>query len=284
MTDSGGLQPAERRQTTVPGVYTLGSNAAERERLRRQADDLLPHALALLAKADLPLGAAAIDLGCGPRGMLELLAERVGQTGRVVGVDIDPNHVAMARDMVASRQLSNVELVQGDARSTGLPAASFDLVSARLVLVNIPDPGQVVAEMARLVRPGGWVVAEEGELCAVCYPPHPAWDRLTEIFQANWRADGADFFLGRRLGELLRDAGFDRIGVEARADVYPAGNSRRTIHPDLVRSMRPTIVGRGLADEAELVELDRQVREHLADPNTLVLPYIYFLAWGRGPD
>ena len=284
MTDSRELQTALQAQPSVPAVYTLGSDAAERERLRRQSDELLPHSVALLGHVDLPLGAAAIDLGCGPRGMLELLAERVGPTGRVVGVDINPSHVAMACEMVASRQLSNVEVVQGDARSTHLPAASFDLVSARLVLVNIPDPAQVVAEMSRLLRTGGWVVAEEGELCALCYPPHPAWDRLTELFQATWRADGADFFLGRRVGELLRQAGFDGVGVEARADVYPAGSSRRTIHPDLVRSMRAKIVGRGLAEEAELDELDRQVREHLADPNTLVLPYIYFLAWGRKPD
>ncbi|MBV9547597.1 MAG: methyltransferase domain-containing protein [Chloroflexi bacterium] len=281
MTDSIHLQAGDRKEATAPGVYTLGSDAAERERLRRQSDDLLPHALALLGHSDLPPGSSAVDLGCGPSGMLELLAERVGPTGHVVGVDINPSHVAMAQEMVASRHLLNVEVVQGDARATDLPAASFDLVSARLVLVNIPDPAQVVTEMARLLRPGGWVVAEEGELCALCYPPHPAWDRLTEIFQATWRADGADFFLGRRLGELLRNAGFDGIGVEARADVYPAGSSRRTIHPDLVRSMRPKVVGRGLADEAELDELDHQVREHLADPNTLVLPYIYFLAWGR---
>ena len=107
---------------------------------------------------------------------------------------------------------------------------------------------------------------------------------MTEIFQAAWRADGADFFLGRRLGELLRQVGFDGVGVEAKADVYPAGSSRRTIHPDLVRSMRAKIVGRGLAEEAELDELDAQVRKHLADPNTLVIPYIYFLIWGHKPE
>ncbi|MBV9895552.1 MAG: methyltransferase domain-containing protein, partial [Chloroflexi bacterium] len=252
MTDSTQPPASNRKRPAASAVSTLGSDAAERERLRRQSDDLLPHAVALLGHVDLPPGSSAIDLGCGPSGMLELLAERVGPTGRVVGVDIDPAHVAMARDLVASKQLPNVEVVQGDAQSTGVPAASFDLVSARLVLVNIPDPSQVVAEMARLVRPGGWVVAEEGELCALCYPPHPAWDRLTEIFQATWRADGADSFLGRRLGELLRQAGFDGVGVEARADVYPAGSSRRTIHPDLMRSMRAKILGRGLAEEAEL--------------------------------
>jgi hypothetical protein len=114
-------------------------------------------------------------------------------------------------------------------------------------------------------------------------PTASAWDRLNDVFQATWRADGADLYLGRRLPELLRRAGFERVGVEARADVYAPGSSRRTIHPDLVRSMRAKIVGYGLADEAELQQLDGQVREHLADPHTLTLPHLYVLAWGRKP-
>jgi hypothetical protein len=47
--------------------------------------------------------------------------------------------------------------------------------------------------------------------------------------------------------------------------------------------MRAKVLGRGLAEEAELDELDRQVREQLANPSTLVIPHIYFLARGRNP-
>ena len=47
--------------------------------------------------------------------------------------------------------------------------------------------------------------------------------------------------------------------------------------------MRPRILERGLAGERELEELDRAAREHLDDPDTLVLPHLLFLAWGRKP-
>ena len=47
---------------------------------------------------------------------------------------------------------------------------------------------------------------------------------------------------------------------------YPAGHSRRTLLPDLVRSLRPVILELGLSDERELAEVDRAVRAHLADP------------------
>jgi ubiquinone/menaquinone biosynthesis C-methylase UbiE len=61
-----------------------------------------------------------IDVGCGPGGILELLAERVGPRGRVVGLEVDPVHVAMARELVAEQGLTNVEVIQADARHTGL--------------------------------------------------------------------------------------------------------------------------------------------------------------------
>jgi hypothetical protein len=90
---------------------------------------------------------------------------------------------------------------------------------------------------------------------SVCYPAHPAWDRLTQIFFSAQEVDGADTFIGRRLPELFRQAGLVDIGVEAKADIYPAGHSRRTIRADLVRSMRPKILAAGIASERELDEV-----------------------------
>jgi hypothetical protein len=95
--------------------------------------------------------------------------------------------------------------------------------------------------------------------------------------------DGADTFIGRRLPELFRQVGLTAIDAEAKADIYPAGHSRRTIRADLVRSMRPKILASGIATERELDEVDQAVREHLSNPDTLMLPHLLFLAWGRKP-
>ena len=153
---------SEAASPTSP-VYTLGSNPAEQNRLRRQSDDLHPHALTMLARTGLQPGAATLDLGCGPRGTIELLSQRVGPTGRVTGMDVNPVHVDLARQLVLEKGLGNVEILQGDARRTGLPSATFDLVYARLLLINIPAPQEVMAEMARLTKPGGWVAIEEAD-------------------------------------------------------------------------------------------------------------------------
>jgi SAM-dependent methyltransferase len=265
-------------------VYALGSNPAERDRLRRQSEELREQSAALLDRVGIQPGWRAVDLGCGPSGILELLAERVGPQGHVTGLDVELANVALARAFAAERGLTNVTVTEGDARRTELPAGSFDLAHARTLLINIPDPGAVVAEMARLVRPGGWVAFIEPDIGAsLCHPALPAYDRLLEIFWDANVSDGADTHIGRRLPELLRQAGLTDIGVEARADIHPHGHSRRTLHADLVRSMRPKILDRGIASEQELDEVDQAVREHLDDPDTLVLPSLLFLAWGRKP-
>jgi ubiquinone/menaquinone biosynthesis C-methylase UbiE len=262
--------------------YALGRDLAESARLQRQSEELRTDSSALLDRVGLRPGQAAIDVGCGPSGIIELLSERVSPGGRVVGLDADPAHVATARDLARQRGLNNVAIVAADARHTGLPRGSFDLVHGRTLLVTVPEPAEILAEMVRLARPGGWIASLEPDAeYSLCYPAHPGWTRLSEIFTAAFRRNGADLQIGRRLTELYREAGLHDIGVEARAGVYRASDTRRTVRPDLVRSMRPVILKLGLADERELDELDRTVRQHLDDPRTLVMPHLSFLAWGR---
>ena len=79
-------------------VYALGSNPDETARLRRQSDELRAQSAELLDRIGLRPGQSAIDLGCGPSGILDLLSVAVFPGGRVTGLDADPAHVAMARE------------------------------------------------------------------------------------------------------------------------------------------------------------------------------------------
>ena len=240
-------------------VYPLGSSQGESARLQRQAEELAADSAALLDPVGLRPGQSAIDLGCGPRGILDLLAERVAPAGRVVGLDSDPAHTAMAAEFAAARGLSGVEIITADARNTGLPCGPFDLVHARTLLVNLAEPAEAAAEMMRLARPGGWVASMEPDTeHALCYPPHPAFDRLRDIFTVAFRRNGADPWIGRRVPELFRQAGLEQVEVEARVQMYPPGNSRRTVRLDLVHAMRPQVLEMGLATPPNWTSWTRQ--------------------------
>lgn len=281
---TGPSDPATGTAPDPAAVYALGSNPGESARLQRQSEELRPEAVALLDRIGLKPGQSAIDLGCGPRGIIDLLSAVVSPGGYVLGLDADPAHVALARQYAAQHELVNVQVAQADARRTGLPGSSFDLVHARTLLVTIPQPAEVLAEMVRIARPGGWVASQEPDAeRAVCYPPLPAWERLHELFRASFGRAGAELLIGRRLTELYREAGLENIQLEVHANAYPTGHTRRTVLPDLVRSLHPVILELGLADEQELATLDQAVREHLADPRTVVVPHLLFTAWGRKP-
>src|SRR5260370_30169409 len=159
MSDPPGHRRPEPGESPV--VYALGSDPAERDRLRRQSEDLRAHSAALLDRTGLGEGWSVIDLGCGPSGIIELLSSRVGPMGRVVGLDFDPANISAARQLALDRGLTNGELVEGDARHTGLAAGSFDLAHARTLLINVPKPDGIVAEMVRLVEPRGVIAARE---------------------------------------------------------------------------------------------------------------------------
>ena len=90
-----------------------------------------------------------------------------------------------------------------DARRTGLPPESFNPVHARTLLVNLPEPAEMLAEMVRLAKPGGWVASLEPDVgYALCHPAHPAYTRMWELFRAAFSRNGADLLVGRRLAEL----------------------------------------------------------------------------------
>lgn len=157
---AGYVESMTQRERPAPG-YLLGADESERTRLLAQAEIHRAETEALFDRIEVPAGGRAIDFGCGPLGALDLLSRRVGPSREVVGLDSAARMIGFAQRSIAERGLGNVQLIHADAAATGLDAESFDLAHARLVLVNLTSPHPVVAEMARVVRPGGWVAVQD---------------------------------------------------------------------------------------------------------------------------
>jgi SAM-dependent methyltransferase len=264
--------------------YFLGYRQAEQERLQVQAQELASEANWLFDQLGLPIGAQVIELGCGPRGCLDLLAERVGPQGRVVGLERSAEAVQLAQRFVADHHLGNVEVLHGDAHATGLPRASFDLATARLVLVNVPGPEEIVAEMVDLVRPGGMVALHEADYVSnLCDPPLPAWSRLMQALETYASTNGIDLFIGRRVPRLLRDAGLVEIQMRPSISLHPLGHWRRMILWQFVQNLRERLIAQKVLAGAELDDLSAALKGHLEDPDTLVVSHLYVQVWGRKP-
>jgi ubiquinone/menaquinone biosynthesis C-methylase UbiE len=269
---------------TTADPYVLGYRRAEQERLQRQAEDLATESSWLFDQIGVSTGAQVVEIGCGPHGCLALLAERVGPSGKVVGVERSEDAVELARRLIRERGLTNVDVFCRDARATELPRAAFDLATARLVLVNVPEPEQIVAEAVALVRPGGCVAFHEADWIAhVCDPPSAAWTAFVELFVVYSEKNGIDPFVGRRVPRLLRQAGLEDVRAHPLVHVYPPGHGRRTILLDFAENLSARILEQKLIGERELTDLKSALRSHLEDPGTLVVSHLFFQAWGRKP-
>ena len=267
---------------TQPDVYLLGRNLAEGDRLKRQIADLAPDSDAQLEKIGIRAGERIVDFGCGPGGVLHLLARRVGPTGSVLGIDRSAHFVEAARRFVADLGLTQVEVREGDAYDTGLPRGSFDGGHMRLVLVNVPKPELIVRELVSLVRPGGWVASFEADFVTQGMdPPSPEYARLLAAYHAHATSQGIDLFIGRRTHRLFREAGLTDIIVDAIVHLHPVGHSRRPILRDFINNVRDKLIAGGFISRDQL-ERDMEIIERqLAAADVLTTSSLYYRLRGR---
>ena len=114
---------------------------------------------AVIARADLSPDKDVLDLGTGTGAVAERAAVAVRPNGRVVGVDISPEMLALARKRATARGLGNLKLLEGRAESIPADDKAFDVVLACLSLMYVIDREAGAREIARVLRPGGQFVA-----------------------------------------------------------------------------------------------------------------------------
>jgi SAM-dependent methyltransferase len=113
----------------------------------------------MFRRAKLRSGERVLDLGCGPGAVTLRTADAVGPSGRVDAVDISDEMLRLARARVADRGLGNVTFHNAGAEALPLPQHSADAVLAGLSLMFVPDRAAAAREIARVLRPGGRLVA-----------------------------------------------------------------------------------------------------------------------------
>ena len=120
-------------------------------------------------------GMQVLDVGCGIGVDLSHLADRVGRQGQVVGLELDPDLVRAAQRALAENTHPQVQVVQGDAQQMPFADGQFDRVRADRAVQHMPQPERVLAEMWRVLRPGGVVTVVEPDWRGIMlYPGSPA--------------------------------------------------------------------------------------------------------------
>ena len=216
------------------------------------------------------VGAGGVSV---PRG----LAERVGAGGRVLATDIDVSWIEHAAD-------GPLEVRRHDIINDPPPAETFDLVHARLVLVHLADRAAALRVMIDALRPGGWLVLEDGDpaLQPLACPDErgPAEElanRLRTQIRTLMAQRGADLAYGRTLPRLLRES--DLIDVRAEAYFPVAARACATLEAATVHHVRDQLLAAELATPEE-IETHLTNLTH-GDLDLMLAPMV--TAWGRKP-
>lgn len=167
-------------------------------------------------------GARVLDLACATGIVARHIAPLVGETGRVVGVDINPGMLAVARAKPAPAG-APIEWREGDATALDLPGGSFDLVVCQQGLQFFPDRSAAAREMRRVLTDGGRVAVSVWQ----ALDRHPVYAALCEAEARHLGVPLAEVATpwslpdGDDLRALLVDAGFQRVHVVSRSlDVH----------------------------------------------------------------
>jgi SAM-dependent methyltransferase len=276
------------QQTDAPTTdYALGSAQAERDRLDLQGAYYRMATVDAMRWAGIGPGSSVLDLGSGTGAVAFDAARLVGPTGSVLGLDGDEVQVRTATEGAARLGLTNVRFVHADL-TTYVPEAPVDAITARLITMYLRDPVGTLTRLAGAVRPGGVVLLQEFAISSAhAVPSNPLFDRMLELVLGGFRAVGAPTDLGYDLGRILRGAGLGTptmtVGARWEDGTDAVGYA---LLAGVVRTLRPAIVGHGLATDAELDvdHLEGRLRAEIVEgPGTGVFAPLLVSGWAHTP-
>ena len=198
--------------------YTMGFGEEFLESLRRftaqaNASYLIPF---------LRPGLRILDFGCGPGTISVGLAGRV-LPGELHGVDMEPSQIEIARSVAEAQGVTNATFHVGDVTALPFEDDFFDVAHCHNVLMHVPDTAAVLAEVKRVLKPGGILGCRE-MICGSSFTEpnfgviRNAWDMMEDLLAAD---DGHPQ-MGKELKTHLREAGFENVRATATFDIYSA--------------------------------------------------------------
>ena len=199
--------------------YTMGYDADFRQLLNQRS--AATHAFYLLPH--LRAGQRVLDFGCGPGTITVGLAEAI-DPGPIQGIDLEETQVEMARAAAIGGGHANASFDVGNVTELPYEDDFFDVAHCHAVLMHIPDTSAALAEVKRVLKPGGMLACREAIIASSFLEPgDDEIDRAWAIFTRLLAANGGHPQLGKQLKRRLFDAGFEDVRPTFSFDSFGTG-------------------------------------------------------------
>jgi ubiquinone/menaquinone biosynthesis C-methylase UbiE len=268
-----------------PPSYALGYTNAEHERLIRQAARIAPVTERLFREAGIGRGQRVLDLGSGVGDVAMLVAQIVGPSGEVLGIERDASSIARAKARVAEAGLRNVSFTQTDVNQI-VSQKPFDAAVGRFILMFLPDPVSVLRSVVQLVRPGGVLAFQEPSWAPMLAlgAGLPLWSRTRHLIHETLLRSGANREMGLALYRVFQEAGLPAPKMHLE---MPLGSDTDFIRltSDLLCSLRPLAEQHkvSLKELGDLDTLPDRICAEVTAANTVVSLIAVVGAWSREP-
>jgi ubiquinone/menaquinone biosynthesis C-methylase UbiE len=199
----------DRSSNIIDAGNVTGRVHAEYGRLQRLAADWDQATSEVLDGIGIEPGMRCLDVGSGAGAVLRLMAERVGPTGQVVGLDKEGPVGQLALMDLHRQGYRQVSFRRGDVNQTAAFAAgSFDVVFARFFLMHMLDPARTLRRLYEWVRPGGWLIVQDYDLEPLdIHPALPSFAAFRRICFTVMEQTDRDVRLGIKLRSLFMQGG-----------------------------------------------------------------------------
>jgi SAM-dependent methyltransferase len=263
--------------------YVLATGAAAVRRLHVLHNIYSPAGKRILLQAGLTEGMKVADFGCGVGVVSRMLAQIVGPSGSVTGIDVNGAQLEEAARLCAGEGFKNTRFVKASAESTGLPRDSFDLVYCRFLLLHLPDPASCLREMRAVLKPGGIIVVEDGDLASATSVPRGPMDAFAKLFGRLGAARGLNYSLSRDLYHMVKTEDFTAANIEIHQPAITDGENRSFLKWS-VEEARPALLDAGITTSDELSQTLAEMQSAVDDPNVLILAPRMSIVWARKPS
>lgn len=194
--------------------FEASDQALELNRLTRQAQVLVPPDHVFLNTVGLRPGMKVLDLGCG-NGLTSCQIARELPLDELIAVDLSPLMVETAKTLQQQQGVNNVRFQQGDVYHLYHSCSFFDFVYSRLLFQHLTDSDRALAEVHRVLKPGGILCLIDIDHSWFSLFPEPeAFSELTRRLAVLQQAQGGDPWVGRKLGYFAHQAGFVNVQMQ----------------------------------------------------------------------
>lgn len=196
-----------------------------------------------LQRVGLRTGWRCLEVGGGGGSIVRWLCDAVGPDGSVVTVDLDTR-------FLAAIAAPNLEVIEADVVTDGLPDGPFDLIHTRAVLMHIPARDRLLSELVGRLRPGGTLVIEEADFHSFEAAESPLYrDVLRRFGEITYESAGMDSTWGRGMAARLAGLGLTDIRSDALTSIYPGGSAEAEFYQITFLQARDLLLANGLDKE-----------------------------------